>query len=140
MFTHFILKFILINMLHRLFNAKGMWYKPAHLNPAQWGRTEFAIDWKNLNNMFDLRKFYVEIAPPFDKDAAPRVAEMELLHDDIVYYHTKRSWYHFIVWVLFTVFAIDLDDMERPGKHYRQDAQPMNEYGRIRQSFCRDDK
>ncbi len=57
--------------------------------------------------MFNLRQYYTEIAPPFSKTVSHRVAEIERLHDDMMFYHVRRSWYLFFVWAFATLFLAD---------------------------------
>lgn len=121
-------------------NKGGNWYKPSHLNPSQWKNIPFKIDWEALVKMYELRKYYVQIAPPFSKYAAPRVAEQERLTDDLLFYHVKRSWYHLAVWMVFTTFFIDLDDMDGPGKHWRADNRTAQTVSRVRKTPLKDDK
>jgi hypothetical protein len=98
------------------------------------------MDWENINKMFSLRRYYVEIHPPFSKYAAPRVAEMEHLHDEITAYSLKRSFYHFIAWVLFTGLLFDYEAIDRPGRHWRMDAQYNFDHARIRTTHLNDSK
>lgn len=127
-------------MLHRLFNKGGGWYSPAHLNRKSWMQFDFSLDWVNLNKMFSLRRFYVEIHPPFSKYAAPRVAEIEHLHDELYAYSLKRSFYHFFAWVLFTGFMFDVDVLERPARHWRNDDQANYDLQKIRMTHLNDNK
>jgi hypothetical protein len=127
-------------MIHRFFNRGGAWHRPAHLNAADFTNFPFAINWSNLNQMFSLRKYYSEIAPPFSKAVAHRCAEMERLHDDLVFYHVRRSYYMLIGWVLFTTFGFDWDDIETPGRHWRTDSQGMWPHSKIRSTHMREEK
>jgi hypothetical protein len=127
-------------MLHRLFNKGGNWYLPARLTTKNFENFDFRMDWEVMNKMFNLRRFYVEIHPPFSKLAAPRVMEMEHLHDEITAYSLKRSIYHFIAWVLFTGFVLDMDALERPARHWRTDAQFNYDHARIRMTHINDFK
>lgn len=122
-------------MLHRLFNKGGHWHRPASLDPSAWTRFEFEMSWTNLNKMFSLRNYYVEIAPPFSKQSVGRTHEIEMLHDDIVYYHVRKSWYRFAVWVLFTTFIIDMDDLDNPKRHPMTDDQSNNDFPYITEGF-----
>mmetsp|Transcript_25312 Transcript_25312/g.24935 ORF Transcript_25312/g.24935 Transcript_25312/m.24935 type:complete len:127 (-) Transcript_25312:27-407(-) len=126
--------------MFRLFKGSRTWHKTAHLNPAEWTNFEFAKNWSNLNKMFNLRQYYIEIAPPFSKYAYPRVAEMEKLDDDLGYYHAKRSVYRFIAWLIFCGFILDYDMFEFPIRSWRQDAQNMHDVGKTRQSHMLDNK
>lgn len=127
-------------MFHRLFNRGGEWYRPAHLDPAKWQRFNFEMDWVNLNKMFNLRQFYVQIAPPFSKYSAYRTIEMEKLHDDITYYHVRRSWTNLVLWVVFTLFFVDWEGLERPEKHWRTDTSGMNDIPKTRYGHTKEDK
>jgi hypothetical protein len=122
-------------MLHRLFNRGGRWHRPATLDKKAWSSFSFDMDWVNLNKMFNLKKFYVEIAPPFSRDAAPRVIDMEFLHDDILYYHVKKSWSMFLVWLALTGLIIDWDEYERPGRHFLSDDQNAHDFAKKREGF-----
>ena len=124
-------------MIHRIFNRGGNWHKPATLNPKDWSSFRFDIDWVNLNKAFNLRRYYIEIAPPFSYDASPRIHELEYLHDDILYYHVRKSWGHFILWVIFTVFIVDLDAMEAPQRHYMADDQGAHDFGKLREGYLK---
>lgn len=126
-----------ILMLHRLFNRGGKWHTPASLDPSAWKTFSFDINWENLNKMFNLRKFYIEIAPPFSRDAAPRVIELEQLHDDIIYFHVKKSWTHFIFWLIFTVFFVDFDGMDAPVRHFMADDQNAHDFGKLKEGFLK---
>jgi hypothetical protein len=127
-------------MFHRLLNRGGDWYRPAHLDPAHWQKFNFSADWVNLNKMFNLRQFYCQIAPPFSKYAALRTIEMEKLHDDITYFHVRRSWTHFVIWVAFTLFFVDWEGLERPERLWRSDAAAMNDIPKVRFGHTREEK
>jgi len=131
---------LIISMLHRIFNRGGQWYRPAHLDAKKFQNFDFAINWTNLNKMFSLRQYYTEIAPPFSKTVAHRVAEIEQLHDDISFYHVRRSWYMFFAWVFVTTFFIDFEAFETPARHWRNDAQQMWPHGKLRATHHREEK
>jgi hypothetical protein len=126
-------------MFYRFFNKGGHWTKPATMNPKDWKTFTFDINWENLNKMVSLRSYYIDIAPPFSQESAPRVGELEQLYDDIAYYHVRRSWGHFIVWVIFTSFFVDLDAMDRPRRHPMADDKNAHDFPRIREGHLGDD-
>ena len=131
---------VIIAMFHRLLNKGGDWHRPAHLLASRFANPAFAINWENLNKMYNLRQYYAQIAPPFSKHVAHRVAEMERLHDDIAFYHVRRSWYMFFAWVLFTTFFVDFEAFETPGRHWRNDAQQMWPQIKVRATHMREEK
>ena len=104
-------------MFYRFFNKGGKWHKPASLNPKDWEKFTFDINWENLNKMYNLRKYYLEISPPFSKDDAGKVIEMEKMQDDILYYHIKRSWFALLLWIIFTQVFVDPEKMDLPARH-----------------------
>jgi hypothetical protein len=124
-----------ILMLHRLFNKGGQWHKAGTLDPKAWKRFEFDMSWENLNKMYSLRKYYIEIAPPFSKESVGRHHEMDLLHDDIMYYHVRQSWYWFIAWVVFTTFFIDMDKFDVPYRPEVTDDQSAHDFPKLREGF-----
>ena len=93
------------------------------------------MGWENLNKMYNLRKFYMEIAPPFSRDSAPRIEELERLNDDILYHHVRTSWVNFGVWVLFTVFILDFDEMDAPTRHFMSDDQEAHDFLPTREGY-----
>ena len=125
-------------MFNRLLNKGGKWHKPASVDPKEWSKFDFDINWENLNKMYNLRKFYIEISPPFSRDSVPRVIEMEYLHDDITYYHVKKSWGRFIAWVIFTVFVLDFDDLEGFTNHPMVDNQAAFDLQRLNEGYLGD--
>ena len=136
----FLRRIDVINMLHRIVNKKGVWHRPAHLDPQKYKYFPFDISWANLVTAMDLKEYNVEIAPSFSKFSAQRTVEMELMYDDITYYHYRLSYYHYFAWMLITLFFIDWEDMDRPARHWAIDNRPLHEFERIRRGFTKDDK
>lgn len=122
-------------MLHRIFNRGGHWHRPATLDPASWSRFDFEMNWENLNKMYALRFYYLEIAPPFSKQEIGRVHEIEMMVDDIVYYQARYTSYRFLAWIIFTVFLIDYESMDAPFRHPMSSDQPNNDFPFLREGF-----
>jgi hypothetical protein len=122
-------------MFHRLFNRGGRWHKPASLDPEAWSKFSFEMNWENLNKMYNLRKYYIEISPPFSRDAVPRMIEMESLHDDIMYFHIKRSWGYLLAWIVLTGLILDLDEMDPNSRHFMSSDQGAQDFPKLREGY-----
>jgi|Transcript_32226 hypothetical protein len=109
-------------MLHRLFNIKGVWYRPSHLASNKLSNLPFELSWRNLNLSMSLKEYNRSLHEEHSRYYLMREIEMEALHDDIFYHHYRQSWYHFIAWAIFTMFLIDVEGLDRPGRHWMTDS------------------
>lgn len=126
--------------MFRLFKGAGAWHRSAHLDESKFSRIEFAKNWENLVKAYNLRQYYIDIAPPFSKYAAPRVAEMENMDDDLIYYHAKRSIYRLIAWTIFITFILDWEIFKYPHKHWRDDESNMEDVEMSREGYDKEAK
>jgi len=77
-----------MSLWKNLFKKQRWHYLPAQIESSRFENMPFRHSFSNLVRMFDLRMWYIQNSPN-SKLALPKVHELELLHTELNYQHSR---------------------------------------------------